>query len=71
MGFEAVLGFHHNIHQFVTVIRPLLDAAKVAGAALIVDDEMHHIVAQALLKQNKSTNTTFSIFKEKYLLKQS
>ena len=54
LGFEAVLGFHHHVHQFVPVVVPLFDTSEVSGAALVVDDEGHNVVAQALLKQNES-----------------
>ena len=50
LGFEAFLGFHNYVHQFVVVFVPFFDAPEVARAAFIVDDEWHHIVAQALLE---------------------
>ena len=37
LGFEAVLSFHHYVHQFVPVVVPLFDASEVAGTALIVE----------------------------------
>lgn len=37
LGFEAVLGFHDYIHQFVAVIVPFLDSPEVAAAAFAVD----------------------------------
>lgn len=50
LGFEAVLGFHHNIYQFVPVAMPFLDATEVTGTAFVVYDEWHYIMAQAFLK---------------------
>ena len=47
LGFEAVLGFHDHVYQFVVVFVPLFDAAQIPGAAFVVDDEGHHIMAQA------------------------
>ena len=58
LGFEAFLGFHDYIHQFVVVNLPFFDATEVAGAAFVVDDEGHHIVAQAFLEQDQSAHTT-------------
>ena len=52
LGFEAVLGFHDDVHQFVTVNLPFFDTPEVTGAAFVVDDERHNAVAQAFLKGN-------------------
>ena len=68
LGFEAVLGFHDYVYQFVPVVVPLFDASEVSGAALIVDDEWHNIVAQAFLKEDQSANTAIAVFKGEYLL---
>ena len=48
LGFEAFLSFHYYVHQFVPVGVPFFDAAQITGAALVVDDEGHHIVANLL-----------------------
>ena len=69
LGFEAVLGFHHHVHQFVVVVVPFFDATKVAGAALIVNDEGHNVVAQALLEHKQSANTPVTVLEGEYLLK--
>ena len=69
LGFEAVLGFHHHVHQFVPVVVPFFNAPKISGAAFVVDDEWHNAVAQAFLKQNESANTTIAVFKGDYFLK--
>ena len=63
LGFEAVLGFHHHIHQFVPVGVPLFDATEVAGAAFVVDDERHDIMAQAFLKEDQSAHAAVAVFK--------
>ena len=68
LGFEAVLGFHYHVHQFVPVNLPFLDATEVTGAAFIVDDEGHHIVAQAFLKEDQSTHTTVAVLEGEDLL---
>ena len=68
LGFEAVLGFHYNIYQFVSVIVPFFDAADITGAAFVVDDERHNIMAQAFLKQNESTNAAVAVLKREDLL---
>ena len=47
LSFEAVLGLHHNVHQFIVVNLPLFDTAQIPGAAFVVDDEGHNAVAQA------------------------
>lgn len=47
LGFKAVLGFHDYIYQFVAIGVPFLDAAQIPGTAFVVDDEGHHIMAQA------------------------
>ena len=63
LGFEAVLGFHDYVHQFVVVIVPFFDTPEVAGAAFVVDDEWHNAVAQAFLKEDQSANTAIAVFK--------
>ena len=68
LGFEAVLGFHYYVYQFVVVNLPFFDTPEVTGAAFVVDDERHHIVAQALLEHNESTYTTVAVLKGEYLL---
>ena len=50
LGFEAVLGFHYHVYQFVLVNLSLFDATEVSGAAFVVDDEGHNIVAQTFLR---------------------
>ena len=50
LGFEAVLGFHHHVHQFVPVGVSFLDTTEITGAAFVVYDEGHDIVAQAFLE---------------------
>ena len=68
LGFEAVLGFHYHIHQFVVVFVPFLDATEVTGAALVVDDEWHHIVTQAFLEHKQSAHATVAVLEGKDLL---
>ena len=63
LGFEAFLGFHDYIHQFVVVNLPFFDATEVAGAAFVVDDERHNVVAQAFLEHNESAHTAIPILK--------
>ena len=50
LGFEAVLGFHDYVHQFVPVVVPLFDTTEIPGTAFVVDDEWHNAVAQAFLE---------------------
>ena len=69
LGFEAVLGFHYHVHQFVTVIVPLFDTTEVAGAAFVVDDEGHNIVAQAFLKEDQSAHAAVAVLEGEDLLK--
>ena len=69
LGFEAVLGFHHHVHQFVAVFVPFLDTTEVAGAAFVVDDKWHHAVAQTFLKQDESADAAVSILEGENLLK--
>ena len=52
LGFEAVLGFHDYVYQFVPVGVPFFDATEVTGAVFVVDDEGHPIVAQAFFCSN-------------------
>ena len=33
LGFEAVLGFHYHVYQFVPVGVPFLDTTEITGAA--------------------------------------
>ena len=68
LGFEAVLGFHYHVHQFVVVFVPFLDTPEVAGSAFVVDDEWHNAMAQAFLKENQSTNATVAVLEGEYLL---
>ena len=63
LGFEAVLGFHDHIHQFVPVGVPFLDAPKISGAAFVVDDKGHHIVAQTFLEHQQSAHATVAVLK--------
>ena len=35
LGFEAVLGFHYHVYQFVPVDLPFFDTPEITGAALI------------------------------------
>ena len=68
LGFEAVLGFHHHVHQFIPVVVPFLDATKVAGPALIIDDERHYAVAQAFLEHNQSAHAAIAVLEGKDFL---
>lgn len=68
LGFEAVLGFHYHVYQFVTVIVPFFDATKVAGSAFVVDDERHNIVAQALLEHQQSAYSPIAVLEGEDLL---
>ena len=68
LGLKAVLGFHNNIYQFVPVAVPLFDSTKVSGATFIVDDEWHHIVAQAFLEHKQSANATVPVLEGEYFL---
>ena len=61
LGFEAVLGFHYHVYQFVAVDLPLFDTPEIAGAALVVDDEWHNAVAQAFLEHKQSTHATVAV----------
>lgn len=69
LGFEAVLGFHYHVHKFVSIGVPLFDAAQIPGAAFVVDDEWHHIVAQAFLKEDQSAYPSVAVLEGEYLLK--
>ena len=51
------------------ILVPFPDAAQVSGSALIINDEWHDIMEQALLKQNESANTTIAILEGENLLK--
>ena len=68
LGFEAILGFHYHVHQFVVVIVPFLDAPEITGSPFIVDDEGHHIVAQAFLEHKQSANATVPVLEGEYFL---
>ena len=68
LGFEAVLGFHHNVHQFVPVIVPLFDTPKVSGAAFVVNDEGHNVVAQAFLEHKQSAHAAVAVLEGEDLL---
>ena len=68
LGFEAVLGFHYHVHQFVVINLPLFDATEVAGTAFIVDDEGHNAVAQAFLEHKQSAHATVAVLKGEDLL---
>lgn len=61
LGFEAVLGFHDHVYQFVVVDLPFFDATEVARAPFIVDDKRHHIVAQAFLEHKQSAHATVTV----------
>lgn len=61
LGFEAVLGFHYHVYQFVAVDLPLFDTPEIAGAAFVVDDEWHNAVAQAFLEHKQSTHATVAV----------
>ena len=65
LGFEAVLGFHHDVYQFVPVGVPLFDATEISG---VVDDEWHNIVAQALFEHQQSANPSVAVLKGEDLL---
>ena len=69
LGFEAVLCFHYHVDQFVVVVVPLFDAPEIPGTAFVVDDEGHHIVAQAFLKEEQSAHTPVAVFKGEDFLK--
>ena len=68
LGFEAVLGFHYHVYQFVPVVVPFFDATEVSRTAFIVDDEGHHIVAQALFEHKQSAHAAVAVLKGKDLL---
>ncbi len=68
LGFEAVLGFHDYVYQFVPVGVPFFDATKVSGAAFIIDNEWHNVMAQAFLEHKQSADATVSILEGKDLL---
>ena len=67
LGFEAVLGFHHHVHQFVPVGVPFLDATQIPGTAFVVDDEWHNAMAQAFLEHQESPYPTVAVLKGEYL----
>ena len=69
LGFEAVLGFHYHVYQFVSVGVPLFDPAQVSGAAFVVDDEGHHIVAQTFLEHKQSTDAAIAVLEGEDFLK--
>ena len=68
LGFEAVLGFHYHVYQFVTVIVPLFDTTKVAGAAFVINNKGHHIVAQTFLEHKQSAYTAVAVLEGEDLL---
>ena len=68
LGFEAVLGFHDHIHQFVAVNLPLFDTTEITGAAFVVDDEWHNAVAQAFLEHQQSAHATVAVLEGEDLL---
>ena len=68
LGFEAVLGFHYHVHQFVPIIVPLFDATQIPGAAFVVYDEGHHIVAQAFFEHDQSAHATVAVLEGEDLL---
>ena len=39
LGFEAILGFHYHVYQFVPVVVPFFDTTVVTGTVLIINDE--------------------------------
>ena len=69
LGFEAILGFHYHLHQFVPVSIPFFNATQIPGAAFIIDDEGHHTVAQAFLEHQQSAHPTVAVLKGEYFLK--
>ena len=56
ISIKLTLGFHDYVYQFVPVGVPFFDAAEVTGAAVVVVDERHHIVAQAFFCSNIDRN---------------
>ena len=68
LGFEAVLGFHHHIHQFVPVGVPFFNAPEVTGAAFVVDNERHNVVAQTFLEHKQSAHATVAVLEGEDLL---
>lgn len=68
LGFEAVLGFHNYVYQFVVVVLPFFDAPEVAGSALVVDDKGHNVMTQAFLEHKQSANPSVAVLKGEYLL---
>ena len=69
LGFEAILGFHDYVQQFIVVFVPFFDAPEVSGAAFVVDDEWHNIVAQAFLEHKQSAHATVAVLEGKDFLK--
>ena len=68
LGFEAVLGFHYHVYQFIPVVVPFLDATEVTGAALVVDNKGHYIMSQTFLEHQQSTHPAVAVLKREYLL---
>ena len=62
LGIEAALGFHHNFSENAAVVVPFPKAFQVTGAALIIQDEGHHIMPQAFLEHDQPTDPTVVIF---------
>ena len=69
LGFEAVLGFHYHVYQFVVVIVPFFDVADIAGTAFIIDDEGHNVVAQTFLEHKQSAHATVTVLEGEDLIK--
>ena len=49
LGIKAALGFHYHFRENAGVIVPLPESLQISVAPFVVNDEGHHIVAQALL----------------------
>ena len=53
------------------ILVPCPDAAQVSRAALVINDEGHDAMVQALLEHNQSTHATVTVFEGEDLLKRT
>ena len=69
LGVKAALGFHHHFRENAGIIVPLPEAFQISISPFVVNDEGHHIVAQALFEQNQPTDPAAAVLEGKNLLK--
>ena len=68
LGLKSLLSLHHHINQFIPIIVPFLDAPEVSGSALVIDNEGHNAMAQALLEHDQSAHAAVTILEGEDLL---